>query len=134
EASCANLGVMENALFAHYGLSRFLLLYLVREALDTDSSGKKLTQFPSEFLEAPQGRKRIRSCVGKIGKTLVRLLDAEIGRQSNPTPYDFKRELKSANSIRDLRSTVISQYLIAVDGGLVPSFSDLWKKSKTAKN
>jgi hypothetical protein len=36
-------------------------------------------------------------------------------------PVDFKRKLKSPNSVRDICSTIVSHYQIAVDSKLVPN-------------
>src|ERR1017187_9953869 len=62
EASREKLNLMKNELFAHYGLSKFLLLYLVRSAIETDDTGIELTQRPSDFLSEPKGMARLRLC------------------------------------------------------------------------
>jgi len=134
EAAREKLGLMQNDLFAHYGLTKFLLLYLIREALETDEVGTELTINPSKFLSETRGLWRSQYAIGKLAQTLVRLLDAEINRRNTPeNPFDFKRELKSLTAVRDIRSTVISQYQIAIDSGLAPRFEDLWKQSATAR-
>ncbi len=68
----------DNELFAHYSLTKFLLLFLVRSALETDDTGMALTQRPSDFLSQPKGMERLRSTIAKLSQTLVRLLDGEI--------------------------------------------------------
>jgi AIPR protein len=82
ESSREKLGAMKNELFAHYGLTKFFLLYLVRLALETDDTGNALIQRPSDFLSQPKGRERIRFCIGKIAQMIVRLLDAEVSRRA----------------------------------------------------
>jgi hypothetical protein len=54
-------------------------------------------------------------------------------RRNKPEQFDFKRELKSPKAVRDLSTSVISQYQIAIDSGLALSFSDLWNKSAPKK-
>jgi hypothetical protein len=63
----------------------------------------------------------------------VRLLDSEVNRRSVVDPFDFKRELKSLNTVRSIRATVIPNYQIAVDSKLTPSFATLWQKSMPKK-
>jgi hypothetical protein len=140
EASRAKLAVMKNELFGHYGLTKFLLVYLVRLVLETDDTGNDLIQRPSDFLSQPKGRARLRFCVGKIAQMLVRLLDAEVSRRAAPDPangvpmpFDFKSNLKSQRAVTDLGSTVIAQYQIAIDSKLAPAFSELWKQSGRLK-
>lgn len=139
-ASRAKLGGMKNELFGHYGLTKFLLLYLVRLALETDDTGSDLIQRPSDFLSKPKGRERLRFCVGKISQMLVRLMDAEVTRRAVKdeatgvsVPFDFKSNLKGQRAVIDLGTTIIAQYGIAIDSGLAPSFSTLWKQSGTSK-
>jgi hypothetical protein len=140
ESSRAKLSAMQNELFAHYGLTKFLLVYLVRLALETDNTGSDLIQRPSDFLSHPKGRARIRFCIGRISQMLVRLLDAEVTRRAVKdeatgisVPFDFKSNLKGQKAVIDLGSTVIAQYGIAIDSELAPAFSQLWRKSGKAK-
>jgi hypothetical protein len=70
-----------NELFAFYGLTRFLLLYLLREVLETDVEGKKFCLKPSTFIKQPRGKSRVLECTDTIAQVVVRLLDAEIKRR-----------------------------------------------------
>jgi hypothetical protein len=126
------LELLENNLFARYTLTRFLVLYLLREVLETDELGKTYCLDPSGFINSPKKRTRLKECIDKISKVVVRLLNGEVKRRDADAkaPFDFKRELKSPNSVRDIRSTIVSQYQIAVDGKLAPTFSVEWKKLK----
>jgi hypothetical protein len=133
QASKEKLGLLDNSLFARYGLTKYLMLYLVREALVTDEVGNELWNQPSAFLEQPRGRRRIRYSVGKLSQTLARLLDKEITRRSAPDPFDFKRDLKSQKTVRDLATTVIAHYQITMDSALTPRFSQIWKESGKKK-
>jgi AIPR protein len=119
------LELLENGLFAWYSLSRFLLLYLLRESLETDAIGKRFCLDPSEFIGQPKGRERTVNCLDKLSKVIVRLLDSEVKRRdADPSvPFDYKSALKSPKEVRDLRSTIVAHYQIAVDGKLAPTFS-----------
>ena len=67
-------------------------------------------------------------------QVVIRLLNGEVKRRDAKTsPFDFKRELKSPNSVRDIRSTIVSQYEVMVDGKLARSFSDEWNKVRKTK-
>jgi hypothetical protein len=70
EAARARLSIMDNEMFARYGLTRFLLLYLVREALQTDETGNQLVTHPSIFLSEPNGRKRLSHAIGELAQTI----------------------------------------------------------------
>jgi len=132
----SKLGLLENQLFATYSITRFLVLYLLREALEKDETGKEFCLNPAKFLNSAKKRAHLIDCVDKVAQVVVRILDSEVKRRdADPSaPFDFKRELKSPNSVREIRSTIVSHYQIAVDSKLAPTFSEIWKKSrKSAK-
>jgi hypothetical protein len=122
---------MSNQLFGKYGLTRYLIIYLLREALETDSAGKELCKKPSKFLGEQNGRKRLNEALGKIAASLVRILDGEVTRRNKTAEvfFDYKSDLKSPKAVEALRATIISQYQIVVDNGYAPGFSDAWKNS-----
>ena len=140
EATREKLSIIDNELFANYGLTKFLLLYLVYEALRTSETGQSLINRPAQFLSEKNGRKRIRESIGKLAQSIVRILNTEVNRRDKAIestsaerkaidPFDFKRDLKSPNTVRSLQSTIISQYQVMVDSEFSPSFDALWKQS-----
>jgi len=129
------LDLLENRLFARYTITRFLVLYLLREALEKDPIGKEFCLRPAPFLASSTRRARLDECLDKVAQVVVRILDSEVKRRdADPSaPFDCKRELKSPNPVREITSTIVSHYQIAVDSKLAPTFSDNWKKSKNNK-
>jgi hypothetical protein len=129
------LGLLENQLFARYTITRFLVLYLLRETLEKDPQGKEFCLRPAQFLKSSGKRKRLEESIDRVAQVVVRILDSEVKRRdADPSaPFDYKRELKSPNSVREIASTIVSHYQIAVDSKLAPTFSDGWKKSKNGK-
>lgn len=122
------LDLFDDKLFAQYTLTRWLLLYLLREALLTDELGKKLFADPSAFLVAPNGRTKLRECVGHVTQALVRLLNGIINRKtSSDAPYfDYKKELKNKEFVFSTKSQIIPNYQIVLDSRHTESFSDKW--------
>ena len=126
------LDLLKNQLFARYTITRFLMLYLIREVLETDPTGIEFCAEPDRFVKSSRRRKRFDESIEKLAKVVARLLDAEVKRRDGDpnSPFDYKRELKSPNDVRKLAGTIVSHYQLAVDGDLAPTFSSLWKKSK----
>jgi hypothetical protein len=129
------LKLLDNELFGHYSLTRFLVLYLLREALETDALGRQYCLDPVPFTNSPKKRARVKECVGNVAQVVLRLLNGEVRRRdaNAKSPFDFKRELKSPNSVRDIRTTIVSQYQIAVDSKLAPTFSGEWNKARRSR-
>src|ERR1019366_1258538 len=113
----SQLDSMSNQLFGKYGLTRYLIVYLISEALEADSAGKELCKNPSQFLSEPNGRKRLNDVLGKLAASLIRILDGEVTRRgkTDETFFDYKSDLKSPKAVEALRATIISQYQIVVD-------------------
>jgi hypothetical protein len=127
----SQLDSMSNQLFGKYGLTRYLIIYLIGEALEADSSGRELCKNPSKFLGEPNGRRRLNDVLGKLAAALVRILDGEVTRRgkTDETFFDYKSDLKSPKAVEALRATIIGQFQIVVDNGYAPKFSDAWRSS-----
>lgn len=124
------LGELQNELLANYTLTKFFLLFLLREALDTDSLGREFVQNPASFLGAPNGRERLRGCIKEILRDLIVDLNAEVQeREESGNGFDFKRDLKSPSAVANLARDIQSSYLKIVRRKRVSSFSDLWNGS-----
>ena len=118
---------IENRLIGSYRLTRYFLMYLLREALETDEHGKSFCQQPSSFLSEPSGRHRLRMSIEPVLSDLIIDFNAELrDREQGGNPFDYKRELKSANSVRELSRVIIPQYQKAVQRKRATSFGAEW--------
>ena len=127
---------MEDSSFAHYSLTRFLLHYLLREALEIDKNdGVSFCRKPSEYVGEKNGRARLKQSVEPIIVALMNIMDAEVKRRKEEEgdAFDYKKDLKSPTKIADIRSKVIPQYQMAINSKFTRSFSDQWKKAKKGK-
>ncbi len=124
------MGDVENRMLASYRLCQYFLLYLLRQALELDDQGKAFCASPEKFISQPDGRSRLRSCAARIVKDIIIDLNAEIRERADAhKPFDFKRELKSSNPVRELATSIIPQYQKAVSRGRACSFGQEWENS-----
>ena len=123
------IALLDDRLFANYTLTRWVALYLLREALLTDPLGKQLFENPSSFFQEKSGRDRVKKSVAHVAQSVMRLLNAEINRQkaAQPDYFDYKRNLKSKDYVAKLCATVIPSYQIVIDSNHTDSFSQNWK-------
>lgn len=114
-----------------YRLLQFTLLYLLRMALETDTTGRTFCQRPSEFISEPDGAGRLRRSFRRVLEDLVIDLNAEVEeRESAGDPFDYKRELKSPQSVRNLQRAIITSYQKAVTRERATGFGQEWMASK----
>lgn len=127
---------MKHNLFAHYSLTRFLLHYLLREALEIDTGeGLKFCKNPSTLLNETNGRARLKIAIEPLVVALRNIVDAILKQfDDEGVLFDYKKDLKSPTKIAELRSKVIPLYQMAVSSQMTRSFSDLWKKSAKTKS
>lgn len=120
---------IENKLLASYRLTRYFMLYLVRLALELDEKGKDLLTNPRKYLIAGGERSRLRDAIAPVITDLIIDLNAEVRERAEAgNPFDFKRELKSPNSVRELGRSIIANYQKSVARGRANSFGDEWEQ------
>ena len=123
-------GEVSNQLLAKYTLTKFFLIYLIREAMEADELGREFAKDPSRFLAEENGRERLKECVRGVLGDLIVDLNAEVQeREEARNPFDFKRDLKSADAVRKLGREIQALYSKAARRGRVDTFSTLWQAS-----
>lgn len=127
ETAIEALDKLDNKLMAKYSLTKYFFLYLVREALESDETGRKFIRNPEQFIATAAKMKHLNQCLANISIDLAIDLNAEVkGREEEGKPVDYKRELKSPTAARALAKGIMPQYKKAVERKRVSSFSDEW--------
>jgi AIPR protein len=129
ETVMSKLPLIENQLFARYRLTRFFLLYLLRQALEADEAGRKFCANPSLFTSTKKDQARLMATIDKMAQAIARIISGEARRRDADveTPFDFKRELKSPKAVRTLENAVITTYKILADNDAAITFGEGWK-------
>lgn len=125
----SKLNLIENQLFARYRLTHFFLMYLLREALDTDALGKQFCASPSLFVSTKKDQAHLLACMDKLAQAIVRVVNGDVKRRDadKNNPFDFKRDLKSPTKVRELEAAIITTYQVLIDNDAAASFQKSWK-------
>lgn len=117
------LSTLKNGLFANYTLTRYFMLFLLRQALEIDDEGRRFMHDPGiYFLEL--GPENLYTVAKGILADLAIDLNAELDeREKAGNPFDYKRELKSPTAVRALSKQIIPSYEKAIRRGRATSFS-----------
>lgn len=106
-------------------MTRYFFLYLLRQALNQDQTGKDLCSNPAKFISID--RTKMKAAVTAVVRDLIVDFNAEIrDRISEGNAFDYKRELKSPKAIRDLAHNIIPIYQKAISRGRASSFGGEW--------
>lgn len=130
----SKLPMFNNQLFARYRLTRFFLLYLVRQALEVDDLGKAFCVNPAPFASSRKDKAQMLIALDKIAQVIARVVNGEIKRRdADPeNPFDYKDALKSPRAVRELETAVITTYQVLADNDAAVRFEQVWK-AKAAK-
>lgn len=126
---------LTNGLVAKYVLTRYLLLYCVRDILKKDELWKEINTKPQVFVRQPADRQRFRECIDNIVGDIVTDVDAEIEEEVADAreDFDYRGKLRDADWVKRLAKSVVSDHLKMVTRKKIQSFKDDWQQVKPAK-
>ena len=129
EVVLENLSKIEDELMGRYGLTKYFLLYLLREALEYDDFGKRFCQDPEPFVVDRNNHERLRFCISRVFEDLIIDFNAEIkDRDEAGKPFDYKREFKSPTPVKNLARDILPHYQKAIARGRAFSFGREWNE------
>lgn len=104
---------ISNERIRKYGLTRFVVLYLLGEVLRQEGDGAKLLQDPLPYLRVRGGKGNIRQNavldqVKQIAREIV--TDVDFHLDSEGDAYDYKSEFKSERGVKSILSEVLKSY------------------------
>ena len=118
---------IENTLLGKYVLTRYLLMYIIRELLEVDTLGKKVIENATAFVRAKDKRNRFRKCIRTLLKDVLIDLNAELKQYSDD--FDYRGNLRDEKWVASMSRTIVTDYQRQVSRERIPSFSQDWKSS-----
>jgi hypothetical protein len=125
EAIEAVLPQISNTLFGKYALTRYLILFIVREILEGDETFSDISNNPAMFVRKPINRSDFKACVSTILKDVVIDLNSEIDQQD--ATFYYRDRLRDSRWVGDITRRVVADYTKLVTRGRISSFADEWK-------
>lgn len=115
----------ENTLFWKHLLSRYLMLYLIREILESDEQGRRIIETPEIMTRHESERCRFRKCIKALLGDLVVDMNSEVGDEGEN--FDYRGKLRDEEWVKSIRRTLVNEYKKMVRRGRVPSFAEEWQ-------
>ena len=116
---------IKNTLVGKYALTRYLLMYVVRELLEEDAVGAQAIRCPDEFVRLEGKRDRFRKCIRTLLKDVVIDINAEVKQYGDD--FDYRGKLREEAWVTDLVKTIVTDYQKQVARERIPSFSQDWE-------
>jgi len=116
---------IENSLFGRYRLTRYLLLYIVREIIEQTSNGSSALSNPQVFVRKLADRNHFRKCIDNILKDVVVDLNDEVKEYGDD--FDYRDKLRDSEWVKKLTRTIVKDHIKQINRGRIKSLGDEWK-------
>jgi hypothetical protein len=127
EAVDKALPKIKNTLFGKYALTRYLLLYVIREILESDEMFSEISEKPGKFVKDAADRDHFRTCVTTILDDVVIDLNSEMYDQGEN--FYYRDSLRDPKWVGDISKRVVADHSKLVQRGRILSFKDEWLAS-----
>jgi hypothetical protein len=127
EAIDTGIPNINNQLFGKYALTRYMLLYIIRQILESDALFDEISGNPQQFVGDLSSRNKFRDCIMRIINDVVIDLNSEIDGQGEN--FYYRDRLRDARWVGDLSRRVVADYSKLVTRGRIASFKQEWQES-----
>lgn len=122
----SKIGDIENKLVAKYVLTKYALLYILREILEKDQVGKELLRKPDSFVELAENREKLNQVIDIIMNDIIIDFNAEV--KSLDEDFDYKSKLREESWVKDKAKEIVASYQKQVARNRIDSFGQEWSK------
>jgi len=116
---------IENSLFARYRLTRYLLLYIMREIIEQSPGGSTALSTPTVFVSKSQDRNHFRHCVENILMDVVVDLNDEVKEYGDD--FDYRDKLRDSDWVKKLARTIVKDHVKQINRGRIKSLQEEWE-------
>ncbi len=114
-----------NSLLRKYVLTRYLLMYLIREILEKDTLGKRAIRNAKDFVRTEGKRNKFRKCIQTLLKDVMIDLNSEV--EDAGDDFDYRGKLRDEDWVFHLGKTIVTGYQKQVSRKRITSFSQDWE-------
>lgn len=117
---------IENQLIGKYALARYLILYIVREILESDEMLQVISNQPAAFVRDEHARADFRACIELIVNDIIGDLNDEL--KTVEENFDYRGKLRDQQWVQALSRRIVADHRKLVSRKLMPSFREEWEK------
>jgi hypothetical protein len=116
---------IENGLFAKYALTRYLILYILRQLFEIDEFGRTAITMPGKFVLEDKHRGPFRQVVATMIGDIIADVNAEV--KSYGDDFDYRDKLRDDEWVRKTAAVVISTYQKLINRKTIKTFKEEWE-------
>ncbi|HOB24596.1 MAG TPA: AIPR family protein, partial [Kaistella sp.] len=122
----SKLPTLKNQLVAKYALTRFAILFILRQIFENDNKGQELLVSPELFVKDLRDRQDFIDSTSTIINDIIIDFNGEV--ENLGEDFDYKSKLRDENWIKKLSQEIVSSYLKQVSRQRIESFENEWNK------
>ena len=120
----AVLSKINNRLFAKYALTRYLLIFMVRQVFESDEFGKKIIANPKEFVRQSNIRENFYKLVKGVLLDIATDLNSEVDEYGDD--FDYRDKLRDDMWVKNLTKSVVSLREKLIRRGTIKALTNEW--------
>lgn len=122
----AQLGKFREPLLAQYKLTRYMLMYILREMLFEDNKFREIMNDPASFVRDERLGRAFRNSISIFIADII--VDINEESKSFGEDFDYRGKIKDADWVREITKTIQKGYYKNVNRGRQDSFEVEWEK------
>lgn len=122
----SQLGKFREELLAKYKLTRYMLMYMLREMLCDDRAFQDIIQNPSKYMRSKEAEAKFREAISVfIGDIIV-----DINEESKEfgVDFDYRGKIKDADWVKEMTKTIQKGFQKNVNRGRQETFETEWNR------
>ncbi|TFF34307.1 AIPR family protein [Mucilaginibacter psychrotolerans] len=117
---------IKNQLVAKYALTRYAILYMIRQILENDSVGVELLKNPDLFVLDKLNRNSFIEAIKTIVNDVIIDFNGEVANLGED--FDYKSRLREESWVKKISQEIVNSYLKQVARERIDSFAQEWSK------
>lgn len=118
---------INNKMFAQYVLARYLLVYMVRNILESNTTAGEIFRNPGKFVRLAKDRSKFRGCIDTVLTDLAIDINAEVDDLGDT--FDYRDKLRDSTWVKDLNKKILADHLKQVARQRIKSFDEEWRNT-----
>ena len=122
----SEIPTINNKLFGQYVLTRYMLLYVVRQILNSDELAREIMTTPEKYVREHATRDRFRNCIKVLVGDIIIDVNGEIDAFGDG--FDYRGKLRDSEWVSNISRKVVGDHLVRVKRKRISSFKEEWER------
>jgi len=123
---------IDNKLIARYALTKYAIMFIIRNILEKDISGIELIKNPTNFIKDECSIINLSTVLSIVIDDIIIDLNGEVNDLGED--FDYKSKLRDDDWVKELSREIVSNYQKLVNRKRISSFDEEWNKTVVSKD